>query len=57
MAGPDINCPLCDAELVFGGDEKAGDSVMCSFCGAPFILARTPGQDDGEAGWDVDDDY
>lgn len=54
---PEIACPLCDADLVLAGDEKAGDSVVCTFCGAPFVLKRTPARDDDSEGWDVDDDY
>jgi hypothetical protein len=57
MSSPDLACPLCDADLVFAGDEKAGDSILCSFCGAPFILKRAPVHDrDAEAGWDVEED-
>jgi len=54
---PDISCPLCDADLVLAGDEKAGDSVVCTFCGAPFVLKQAAKRDDDAAGWDVEEDY
>ena len=57
MDSLDLACPLCDANLVFAGDEKAGDQVVCTFCGAPFVLCRTPPKEDGEEGWDVEEDY
>ncbi len=47
------SCPVCDADLVFGGDEKAGDPVMCSFCGSTFVLSRAAGADET---WEVEED-
>ena len=38
--GAEPSCPVCDADLVFAGDEKAGDLVVCSFCGTSFVVSR-----------------
>ncbi len=34
----EIHCPVCDAELVFSGEEEVGDEVFCGYCNSPFIL-------------------
>jgi len=47
-------CPVCDADLLFSGDEAKGDTVVCGYCGAPFIV-RTAASD--EEDWDLDDDF
>ena len=52
MAG-EPSCPVCDADLVFGGDEKAGDLVVCSFCGASFVVSRGATK---EEAWEVEED-
>lgn len=44
---------MCDADLVFAGDEKAGDPVMCSFCGASFVVSRGAGK---EETWEVEEE-
>jgi len=57
MGAPDLACPVCDADLAFGGDERAGDLVHCSFCGAPFILRVRPQRpDEDEARWELEED-
>jgi hypothetical protein len=35
MGTRDLSCPICQADLPLDGDEKAGDEVICSYCGAP----------------------
>jgi hypothetical protein len=52
MAG-EPSCPVCDADLVFGGDEKAGDLVVCSFCGTSFLVSRGATK---EEAWEVEED-
>jgi uncharacterized Zn-finger protein len=47
-------CPVCDADLIFAGDEGKGDIVVCSYCGAPFTV-RTVASD--EEDWELDDDF
>ncbi len=42
----DSACPLCDADLLFAGDEKRGDTVVCQYCTAPFTVTRLPTQDE-----------
>ena len=39
-------CPICEAEFVFAGDEKLGDEIYCSYCGAPFLLGGGKDPDD-----------
>lgn len=57
MAAPDLSCPVCDADLSFGGDERAGELVHCTFCGAPFLLRARPKSDDDEAAWELEEDF
>jgi len=41
----DLSCPVCSADFPLAGDEKAGDEVFCTFCGAPCRLktnAKSP---------------
>ncbi len=56
MGQPTLSCPICDAELVLAGDERAGDSVVCTFCGAPFVVSRVPhaGED---AAMELEEDF
>jgi len=51
---PDIACPVCDADLIFAGDERKGDTVVCVYCGAPFTVRHvaTPEED-----WDLEEDF
>jgi len=50
----EISCPVCDAELLFAGDEAKGDTVFCTYCGAPFKV-REP--ESSEADWDLEEDF
>jgi hypothetical protein len=39
MGSPEIECPICMADIPLTGDEKKGDEVFCTYCGAPLKLA------------------
>ena len=57
MGKSDLACPICDADLIFAGDERVGDLVHCTFCGAPFVLRTRPKADDDEAAFQLEEDY
>jgi uncharacterized Zn-finger protein len=48
-------CPICDADLLFAGDETAGDTVLCGYCGAPFTVKAAPKDEDED--WELEDDF
>jgi len=52
MAKRDLSCPICQADLPLDGDEKPGDEVICSFCGAP---SRIQGKRDNEE-WEAEEE-
>jgi len=41
MGTHDLSCPICQADLPLEGDEKPGDQVICSYCGAPSRITGT----------------
>jgi predicted amidophosphoribosyltransferase len=49
----DVSCPVCQADLPLAGDERAGDEVFCTYCGAPCRMKGTPESDD----LDVEEDF
>jgi len=49
----DLSCPICQADVPLSGDEKPGDEVYCTYCGAPCILAGNP--EKGEL--DLEEDF
>jgi len=49
----DLTCPICSADLPLAGDEKKGDEVFCTYCGAPGHLT----DDAGSEGCDVEEDF
>ena len=51
---PARNCPVCSADFPLSGDEKAGDEVYCTYCGAPCRLTGTPAKDEEV---DLEEDY
>ena len=53
MAQHEITCPICQADMPLGGDEKPGDEFFCSCCGAPGIIAK---KDHGEE-LEVEEDF
>jgi len=54
MGMAEIACPICDADLLFAGDEKPGDIVVCSYCRAPFTVK---GAASDEEDWDLEEDF
>ena len=49
MRKRDLSCPICQAELPLDGDEKPGDEVICSYCGAPSLIQGKPDTEEWEA--------
>jgi hypothetical protein len=49
----DLTCPICSADVPLAGDEKPGEQVICTYCGAP--LAIVPGENDEE--YELEEDY
>jgi hypothetical protein len=46
MATGEATCPICNADIPLAGDERAGEEVFCTVCGAPCVL-RSGGDDEG----------
>jgi hypothetical protein len=42
----DLSCPICSADLPLAGDERKGDEVFCTFCGAPFRISKIATDDE-----------
>jgi thiamine biosynthesis lipoprotein len=53
MAQQELTCPICQADMPLGGDEKPGDEFFCSCCGAPGIIAKKGKSDELE----VEEDF
>lgn len=45
----EVVCPICNADLPLSGDERSGEEVFCTVCGAPCILKGNPGDEEFEA--------
>jgi DNA-directed RNA polymerase subunit RPC12/RpoP len=45
MAAPELSCAVCSADLLLAGDERVGDEVFCTYCGAPFRVKRVASAD------------
>ena len=54
MRARELSCPICSADFLLAGDEKAGEEVFCTYCGAPYRLTGTPASDE-EVG--LEEDY
>ncbi len=52
MGLADLTCPVCSADFALGGDERDGEEVFCSYCGAPCKLLGDPYSED----CDIEDD-
>jgi thiamine biosynthesis lipoprotein len=50
---PDKSCPVCNADFPLRGDERAGEEVYCSYCGAPCRLTA-PANDEA---CEVEEDF
>lgn len=46
---------MCDADLPLAGDERLGDQVFCSYCGAPSLIRVRAGDD--ESDWELEEDF
>ncbi len=55
VARSELACPVCDADLPLGGDERLGDQVFCSYCGAPSLIRVRSGDDEEE--WELEEDF
>ena len=42
MGSRDLSCPVCSADVPLSGDERKGDEVFCTYCGAPYRLTASP---------------
>jgi hypothetical protein len=42
MGLADLSCPICNADFPLGGDEKPGEEIFCTYCGAPCRLKGDP---------------
>ena len=53
MALRDLSCPVCNADFPLAGDEKKGEEVFCTYCGAPCRLTAAADDEDVE----VEEDF
>jgi len=49
----DLTCPICLADVPLAGDERPGEEVMCTYCGAPLKIS---GPADGND-FDLEEDF
>jgi hypothetical protein len=49
-----LTCGTCSADLLMAGDERAGDEIFCTYCGAPYRVKRAASQE-SEAEVEEDD--
>jgi len=38
----ELACPICSADFPLSGDERKGEEVYCTYCGAPCRLTAQP---------------
>ena len=53
MKAQDVSCPICSADIPVSGDEKPGEDIYCTYCGAPFTVVAK----DDEGLLELEDDY
>ena len=41
LMSADMDCPLCDAEILLEGKEETGALVVCSYCKTTFRVVKT----------------
>ena len=49
----ELTCPICNADIPLGGDERKGEEVFCSVCSAPLKLNA----DYGDAELEAEEDF
>jgi len=54
VARDELVCPICQADVPLGGDEKPGDEVACDYCRAPCIIRGNPEEDEE---WMLEEDF
>ncbi len=58
MGIADLSCPICNADFPLGGDEKTGDEIFCTYCGAPCrLLVSHRRGDDEEFEYEAEEDF
>ena len=57
MATKDLSCPICNADLPLNGDERKGDEIFCTYCGASCRLAVNPKKTDDKDEYMAEEDY
>jgi hypothetical protein len=50
----ELCCPICQADIPLAGDEKPGDEVFCTYCGAPCKIEGDP---DSPGDWEAEEDF
>ena len=50
----ELSCPICNADVPMSGDEKRGDEVFCTYCGAPLTVK---GSREDEAELELEEDF
>jgi DNA-directed RNA polymerase subunit RPC12/RpoP len=51
----ELTCPICQADVPLSGDEKPGEEVACTYCGAPCRISGRPDEDPKE--WELEEDF
>jgi predicted amidophosphoribosyltransferase len=54
VRAPDLSCPICQADIPLAGDEKPGDEIFCTYCGAPCTIQ---GAVDSPESWEAEEDF
>ncbi len=54
MKRQDVSCPICSADIPLSGDERPGDEIYCTYCGAPCKLSQPK---DDEAEMEAEEDF
>jgi hypothetical protein len=54
MGRDELVCPICQADVPLGGDEKPGDEVACDYCKAPCIIR---GEAEDSEAWELEEDF
>jgi hypothetical protein len=57
MAIKDLSCPVCNADLPLTGDERKGDEIFCTYCGAPCRLAIKPKREEDKDEYLAEEDF